>query len=51
MLGLLAVVFFVLVPDRGWKGLDEADRERTEALLSTEASSIAGHEARDPLRC
>ena len=38
VLGVLAIVFFVLVPDRGWKGLDEADRERTEALLSTEAS-------------
>ena len=49
VLGVLAIVFFVLVPDRGWKGLDETDRERTEALLSTEASSIAGHEAR--VRC
>ena len=49
MLGLLAVGLFVLVPDRGWKGLDQEERDRTEALLSTEASSIAGHEAR--IRC
>ena len=49
VLGGLAFVLFVLVPDRGWNGLDRADQERTESLLSAEASSIAGHEAR--VRC
>jgi hypothetical protein len=43
VLGALAFVLFVLVPDRGWKGVDEADREKTEALLSSEAGRIAGH--------
>ena len=43
VLGALAFVLFVLVPERGWKGVDEADREKTEALLSAEAGRIAGH--------
>ena len=30
----LAFVLFVLVPDRGWSGLDKADQAKTEALLS-----------------
>ena len=45
MLGALAFVLFVLVPDRGWDGLDEADQAKTEALLSSEAGRIAGHTA------
>lgn len=49
VLGALAFVLFVLLPDRGWDGLDEGERERTEALLSAEAGRIAGHEAR--VRC
>ena len=49
LLGVLAFVLFVLVPDGGWNGLDREERERTEARLSAEASSIAGHEAR--VRC
>jgi hypothetical protein len=32
--GAVAFVLFVLVPDGGWKGLDEDDRASTEALLS-----------------
>ena len=44
VLGVLAFVLFVLVPDRGWDGLDEADQSRTVALLSSEAGRIAGHE-------
>ena len=46
MLAVLAVVLFVLVPGGGWNSLDEAEQERTEALLSAEAGRIAGHEAR-----
>lgn len=46
VLAALAVVLFVLVPERGWRGLDNADRARTEALLSSEAGRIAGHAAR-----
>lgn len=46
VLAALAVVLFVLVPDRGWGGLDQADRAKTEALLSSEAGRIAGHTAR-----
>ncbi len=46
-LGVVALV--VLLPDRGWRGLDEATRARTEALLSAEAARIAGHPAR--VRC
>jgi hypothetical protein len=45
VLAALAFVLFVLVPDRGWDALDEADRARTEALLSSEAARIAGHTA------
>jgi len=46
VLAALAVVVFVLVPDRGWSGLDQAARAKTEALLSSEAGRIAGHSAR-----
>ena len=46
VLAALAVVLFVLVPDRGWSGLDQADRAQTETLLSSEAGRIAGHAAR-----
>ena len=46
VLAALAIVLFVFVPDRGWGGLDQADRAQTEALLSTEAGRIAGHTAR-----
>ena len=49
VLGALAFVLLVLVPDRGWKGLDASERERTEARLSAEAGRIAGHDAR--VRC
>ncbi|MBA2385405.1 MAG: hypothetical protein H0V68_12195 [Actinobacteria bacterium] len=49
VVGVLALLLFVLVPDGGWSGLDEADREKTETLLSSEAARIAGHEAR--VRC
>jgi hypothetical protein len=49
VVGVLAFVLFVLVPDGGWSGLDEGDREKTEALLSAEAARIAGHDAR--VRC
>ena len=45
VLGALAFVLFVLVPDRGWNGLDKADQEKTGALLSSEAGRIAGHTA------
>lgn len=46
VLTALAVVLLVLVPERGWRGLDRADRTQTEALLSSEAGRIAGHAAR-----
>ena len=46
-LGVLALV--ILLPDGGWRSLDEETRARTEALLSTEAARIAGHVAR--VRC
>ena len=46
VLGVLAFVLLVLVPERGWKGLERAAQDRTEALLSTEARRIAGHETR-----
>jgi len=49
VLAALAVLLFVLLPDRGWLGLDEADRARTEALLSAEAGRIAGRTVR--VRC
>jgi hypothetical protein len=45
VLAALAFVLFVLVPDRGWDGLDAEERARTEELLSAEAGRIAGHEA------
>jgi hypothetical protein len=45
VLGALAFVLFVLVPDRGWDGLNRADQAKTEELLSSEAGRIAGHEA------
>ena len=41
--GLL--LLFALLPEGGWRGLDEADRTRTEARLSAEAARIAGHRA------
>ncbi len=41
----LAFVLLVLVPRGGWDGVNADDRSRTEALLSTEAARIAGHEA------
>ena len=46
VLGIVAVVLFVLVPGGGWRSLDESEQARTEALLSAEAGRIAGHEAR-----
>ena len=48
VLAALAALFFLL-PDRGWRGLDEDERARTEARLSAEAARIAGHTAR--VRC
>jgi hypothetical protein len=45
----LAVAAFVLLPDRGWDGLDDAERARAEALFSAEAARIAGHRA--DVRC
>jgi hypothetical protein len=44
-----AVILFVLVPDRGWSGLDSTEQLRTERLLSQEAAEIAGHEV--DVRC
>ena len=44
VLAALAALFFLL-PDRGWRGLDESERARTEARLSAEAGRIAGHTA------
>jgi len=46
VLGALAFVLLVLIPDRGWTGLDADDQARTEALLSSEARTISGHSAR-----
>jgi hypothetical protein len=46
VLAALALAFFLLLPDRGWDGLDPAERARTEARLSLEAGRIAGHPAR-----
>jgi hypothetical protein len=45
----VAVLLFVLLPDRGWSGLSAADQRRTERLLSAEAAVIAGHEV--DVRC
>jgi len=49
VLAVLALVLFVLLPDRGWRGLDEAAQARTQELLSAEAGRIAGHTVR--VRC
>jgi hypothetical protein len=49
VLGALAFVLFVLVPDGGWDGLEPDEQARTEALLSAEAGRIAGHAAQ--VRC
>ena len=38
-------LLLVLLPEGGWRGLDEADQRRTEARLSAEAARIAGHRA------
>jgi hypothetical protein len=43
------VLLLVLLPEGGWRGLDDADQRRTEARLSAEAARIAGHDAR--IRC
>ena len=43
VLAVLAVVLFVLLPDRGWDDLGDDERARTETLLSSEAARIAGH--------
>jgi hypothetical protein len=48
VLAALAALFFLL-PDRGWRGLDEDERARTEAQLSGAAALIAGHRAH--VRC
>jgi hypothetical protein len=48
-LAAIAYVLLVLVPDGGWHDVDQADRARTEALLSSEAARIAGHQAH--VRC
>ena len=48
-LAVLGLALLLFLPDRGWRGLDEADQARTERLLSAEAARIAGHEAR--VRC
>jgi hypothetical protein len=48
-LALLGLALLLFLPDRGWRGLDEAGQARTERLLSAEAARIAGHEAR--VRC
>ena len=45
VLGALAFVLLVLVPDDGWRDLDRADQERAEERFSAEAAAIAGHEA------
>ena len=46
ILGALAFVVLVLVPEGGWDGLDGAEQAKTQALLSSEAGRIAGHETR-----
>ena len=47
--GLLALaglaLLLILLPEGGWRGLDDADQRRTEARLSAEAGRIAGHRA------
>jgi len=49
VLAVLAVVLFVLLPDRGWGGLDADEQARTQGLLSREAAAIAGHQV--DVRC
>jgi hypothetical protein len=44
VVAVAGVILFVLLPDRGWSGLDSADQLRTERLLSREAAEIAGHD-------
>jgi len=46
LLGVLAFVLLVLIPEGGWDGLDQIERDETEALLSSEARRISGHVAR-----
>lgn len=43
------ILLFVVLPDRGWSGLDAGERVRTERLLSLEAARVAGHDA--DVRC
>ena len=43
VVGAAGVILFVLLPDRGWDGLESTERLRTERLLSQEAAEIAGH--------
>lgn len=49
VLAVLGLALLLFLPDRGWRGLDDADQARTERLLSAEAGRIAGHQAR--VRC
>ena len=49
VVGATAVILFVLLPDRGWSGLESTEQLRTERLLSQEAAEIAGHRA--DVRC
>jgi hypothetical protein len=44
-----AVLLFVLLPDRGWDGVDASEQVRTERLLSEAAATIAEHEV--DVRC
>ncbi len=44
VVGAAGVILFVLLPERGWSGLDAADQVRTERLLSSAAAEIAGHD-------
>jgi hypothetical protein len=44
-----AVLLFVLLPDRGWDGVDASEQVRTERLLSESAATIAEHEV--DVRC
>jgi hypothetical protein len=43
------VALFVLLPERGWKGLEREQQLRTERLLARQAAAIAGHEVE--VRC
>jgi hypothetical protein len=49
VLGVIALLLFVFVPDSGWGSLSSAEQARTEARLSAEAARIAGHRA--DVRC